>query len=237
MTILSGGSQGVVPVGFDVTFHPIGKDELKEFVFDIIENPQLAKERAAKVTRNREKQEDLLSLYEYFAEWKEQVQSGEELFSRTFAFAAAVVAGYLHPYWYARDGSVTFLCEGQQSFCAFLESLYDLSPATFGGLPDDGKGLIPTNYAGGGFIDHTKLKDLQNRLSDPRNQDIVLDALAKDGLSALQHAITYALANGVGLLEATDVVVPVSDECVSDFDNFRADFMGTDKEYRNSRQR
>ena len=48
------------------------------------------------------------------------------------------------------------------------------------------------------------------------------NAFDEEGWEALQQAIRYARSKGLGLLEATDVVVPFSDECYSDVRNLRA---------------
>ncbi|MEW9097060.1 MAG: hypothetical protein AB2417_18440 [Clostridiaceae bacterium] len=238
-------------MGFDITFHPITREELKTFVFDVIEKPSLAVERALMISKDENKQEDIKNIYMKLEEFRDELLNGECEFGEAYGFAAAAIAGYIHPYWYSRQGCISFICmeesknqkisnkpldDSEKTFNGLLESLVELSPDTFKGIEDKGDGLITGNYCGGGYIDNSRLSYLKELIEDPDHENLVSRIMDEDNLKALKHVINYALLNNTGILEASDIIVPVSNECYSDFDNLRADFMGTDNDYSNSRE-
>jgi hypothetical protein len=47
----------------------------------------------------------------------------------------------------------------------------------------------------------------------------------EEGYASLNRALDYALAHGLGLMEATDLVVPMANEGFTDLDNLRAHFL------------
>lgn len=238
-------------MGFDITFHPVTREELKTFVFDVIEKPSLAEERALMISKDEDKQESIKNIYMRLEEFRDELLNGECGFGETYGFAVAAIAGYIHPYWYSRQGCISFICmeesenknmfnkllnNSKRTFNGLLESLVELSPNTFKEIEDEGDGLIIGNYCGGGYIDNSKLSYLKDLIEDPTYENLVSIIMNEDNLKALKHAINYALLHNTGILEASDIVVPVSNECYSDFDNFRADFIGTDNDYSNSRE-
>jgi hypothetical protein len=46
-----------------------------------------------------------------------------------------------------------------------------------------------------------------------------------DNFKSLLAALNYAKANNLGLMEASDLVVPISNQCASDFNKLRAPFL------------
>ncbi len=232
-------------MGYDITYHPITRDELNRFIFDVIKNPGVANERAAHLSKNPDKRERIKTIYSKLPHLRNAVISGEYPFSGSYAYVIAGIAGYLHPYWYARGSCISFISEKDQgtgtlfkkyAFKGMLESLVSVAPDTFKGMSDKSKGLIEGNYTGSGYIDNKKLARLKDSLNNGTQRELVSSAFDEKGLIAINHAIDYAIANGAGLLEASDMVVPISNECRSDYDNLRADFMGTDENHINSRE-
>src|SRR5207253_693867 len=98
-----------VRMGFDVTFHPIGADQLRHFLFDVLDDGSLAAARAAELSAEPKHRKVLDQLYESFPGWL--AGRGAPPVGNSFAVVAAVIAGFLHPYWYARGTALTFLAE------------------------------------------------------------------------------------------------------------------------------
>lgn len=211
-------------MGYDITFHPISKMELKKYFFDVIEDPKLAAKRAVEISKDKNMQELALKIYGLLGDWKKGLAAGEFTFSNSFAYGAAIIAGILHPYWYSRDRCVSFLGDKDIFFRRFLESLCDVSPKTFKGLKDESEGMILENYVGGGYIDNSKLKELKDALLNPKYGRIVGDFKQPDDLKALLKAVEYALAHKTGILEASEIVVPLENQCATNIENLRAEF-------------
>jgi hypothetical protein len=125
-------------MGYDITFHPITREELKEFVFDVIMDPGLANKRAALISNNTAMQESIRNIYGKMSGFRQMVLNGNYPFPATYSYATAAIAGFLHPYWYARGSCITFICVEErttgkalksQSFSDLLASCHRLSPA------------------------------------------------------------------------------------------------------------
>jgi hypothetical protein len=107
-------------MGFDITFHPVSRDDLQRFVFDVFNEPSLAESRATELSADPNAQSQILELYGQFPQW---AADGEAPFEATFAVACAAVAGWRHPYWYARGQALSFLATEEEAIGALLTPL------------------------------------------------------------------------------------------------------------------
>jgi hypothetical protein len=219
-------------MGFDVTFHPIGKQELEHFVLDVLGDPQLAFARAKELTYDSVKQQVVVDVYRHFPKWRAEWKKDPDTIARTLAFGAAAIAGHLHPYWYSRGGSISFVAMNTSGFPHGFRTWEQLAPAI---VPAGGPSLVIENYSASGFVDPSQLPALRAALDDPQHRAAVDEHLGAAGRKALGHAIDYALAHGLGLLEASDIVVPISGDHTSDPDNFRAPHLHNEADARTAR--
>lgn len=220
-------------MGFDVSFHPFSTDEIRTYFFDVLAAPEKAEEAAGQVSTDPGKQAQLLELYHVCSMVLPDVRAGNEPFSASIGFALAAVAGFLHPYWYSRGGSISALHNNVPHFPMLLQSLTTIFHEELQGIEDDQNGMLEWNNQVGGCVALQSLPQLREALDKYSAEvDEVLD---KDGRHGLLQAITYCETHGLHLLEATDVAVPVADDCISDMDNFRAGFLGTADNLQNAR--
>jgi len=227
-------------MGYDITFHPIKKEELNRFVFDVIKDGTLAESRAVEITKNADKQKEIIEIYKRFPGFIKDIQAEEADFENTIGFASAAIAGYLHPYWYSRDLSISFSMEEKhktaKEFLGFLESLASLDRDLFSDIEDSSDGILTgSNYAGSGFIDFSKISDLKFLLTEKKYSEFI-DVYFGDYKNALLNAVDYCEEFECGILEATDIVVPVEEACYSDINNFRADFLNSESDKTNARE-
>ncbi len=182
-------------MGYDVTFHPVGQGELDHFVFDVLDDPSLGAARAAEITKHPDSRELIESLY---ADLPAGLAAPEEM-----EFICACIAGFLHPYWYARGQALSSL----------------LPPPLFTPMPKIARGRLASisNSSRGGFIEPHKLTLIESLL--PAHQ------LDEQAIDSLRRAIRYAQSRNLGLIEASDVVMPIADSCQSSFENLRAHFI------------
>ncbi len=213
-------------MGYDVTFHPISRSELQRYVLDIANAPDLAESRAAEITVAPDKRFALRRIYGAMctavtAQSDDVAPHPSRL--AAFQFWAAQVAGFLHPYWYARNAAIGFLRDPR-----VRAHFAPLSPGAgpvltwIGALPECAP--LDDNYSGSGFVEDVGVleADLHAALtrlhSNPkkRNAEPLLESHA---LGAVHDALDYCKKNRLGLIEGCDVIVPIIDEWSTDPDN------------------
>lgn len=213
-------------MGYNVTFHPISRRELQRYVLEVIREPELIDERAAEITDAPDKRFQLRQIFEAMCNTVSQRMDDVAPHpSRlaAFQFWAAQVAGYLHPYWYARNAAMGFLTDERvRTHFAPLSPVGDRERSWLGTLPDCAP--VEGNYAGSGFVEDIAsletalLSALESLDGESRGRDAT-PLLRHDALGAVHDALAYCKANGLGLIEACDVVVPIIGEWSTDPDN------------------
>ncbi len=210
-------------MGYDITFHSISKAELRRYVFDILEEPSCAESRSIEVSKTPEKRAKVFQTYylDHLIKWLGQEQARYDDISPSFAMVTAVIAGYLHPYHYSRNFSLSLISERYPEVKAFFTSLTAIPGSPLLGYNDPNEGLIAHNYAASGIVDNpSNVLDFILR-----NESELVAAHGEDELSAIKSCLTYCIDRNLCFIEAAEVVFPLGDACFSDFDNFRASFL------------
>lgn len=213
-------------MSIDVTFHPIRESELRYFVLDVGADGGLATVRAIEAVEDDAKQDALIGLYEALASAGAEAASGAGSVAMVAHYGAAV-AGYLHPYWYARGAGVWHLAEEDEETFGGL-----LAPLAVVVEGDPGTDAPPA--FGAGFIPNERLDALEDAL-DGAGADLAEAVLGEDGLAALFAAISYASLHGCGLIETADVVALSEEENISDRANLRAPYLENTEDFANAR--
>ena len=203
-------------MGYDITFHPVAIADLERLVFDVVRTPALAAARAKEASKKKAKA--VTRIYGYFPGW---LDDDEAAVNATFAVAAAAVAGFRHPYWYARGAALSFL----PKLPVKLVPLNRLADGLFARMPDANGDRIDSNYTASGVILPDQLAALAGWLDASKNAKAIGKVFDDDGLDSLRRAIAYAVSRRLGLMEAADLVVPFAGEGVTDLDNLRAHFL------------
>jgi hypothetical protein len=216
-------------MGLDITIHPIGRAELDYWLFDVVADPSLARRRSSEISDELEKRAIVAQLYEQFPEW---LGSGDDL-DQTFAFGAAILAGFLHPYFYARGQALSLLPPNRVPEISGL--FVPLSALSAGRLPraeDPSGGLITGNYSASGFLEPGRIAEASALLAalatrdGTRGNSLLDESFDEDGLRALRAALRFVADHDLGLIEAADVVTPLAGEGHTDLSNMRAAFLG-----------
>ena len=202
-------------MGYDVTFHPVRPAHLARYLAEPLENPDLVEERAWELTRDAAHHDSLCRSVYGRLPALQALRTGTADFGATLGFASAIVAGYLHPYWFLRGGALSFWAMDEPACAALLSSLPQAVEA-FADMKDTG--AIVGNYRSGAFVAHENLEPLEALL---RKRALLPSIQARIGDPApLKLAIGYARRHGLGLLEATEIAA--ADGTVSWPDNLRA---------------
>lgn len=211
-------------MGIDATFHAISKDELQNCVFDVINDPEHAIELTSQLAIDFNKLVELHAFYQSnLTPWSLQLKAGgwSDDIGSNFAMAVAVISGYLHPYYYARNFNFSILSADYPEIRNFFTSITQIEGSPLKGLSDEGAGLISANYCASGVAqDPIKLMEFLER-----HEQQLEHKYDQDDIESLKSALTYTIDNELWFLEASEVVTPIIGECLSDKENLNAYFM------------
>lgn len=214
-------------MGYDISFHSISKSELKKFFFDVITDPSCAEDRSRSIPASEKKQKALLeNLYRSnLIPWSELIKQGKKEtigeISPNFSMAAAAISGYLHPYHYSRNFSLSLISEQFPEVRDFFTSLTNIEDSPLSDLIDSHDGMIASNYAGSGISE--KPSDILAFIQ--RNEKQLTAEYGLDEVSAIKNCLQYCISNGLAFIEAAEIVFPLGGECLSDYDNLKAYFL------------
>jgi hypothetical protein len=231
-------------LGYDITFHPVALSELQRFVFDVIDDRRRLEGRLGELSRDPEQRATLADLFgrvfraidleEAFAargpgpaddelddEDAEEDDDDIGPAASEVRFLAAAVAGCLHPYWYSRGGGLTFVRDSEVR--RWIRPYHEIGQGKVRSIVDDSP-FIDGNVSANGFIPPESVVVLEERLRTPAQPYV--DGLGEEGLDALRRAVAYARERALGLIEATDIVVPGGGMFVTAPDHLRAGHLG-----------
>lgn len=188
-------------MGWDITYHPFGVDEIADVYFAGVENPGLASEFAKRYNVPSFHRENLAKV---FATGKDDDMDGP--FGTYHGMNMAIVAGHLRKYWYVRGSAMSFLAD-DPDFAGFFSDFRELVPEAYRNLTFDNK--LTQNYCCGVYMDNAAL----HRLIQAMERDTIvrgkmMDLFSHGRFDVFKAAVDYALTEGLGLLEAAEVLEP-----------------------------
>lgn len=187
-------------MGFDVSYHPINEDEIQSWYFDVLENQYVISDLAIK-----------FNIHDFYKErYQEFIQKinvdSSEVFDLSHGFNIAVVQGFVRKYFYTRGSAFSFLLDEYPEFKEYTKPWQDILKTNFDSVINN---RITENYSSGVFIPNEKVEKL---LSDYKNNQHIKNILdthySHKRISVFLNALEFAKEHNVGLLEATEVIVP-----------------------------
>lgn len=189
-------------MSLDVTYHPFAAAEVRDVYFDGLADAHALLPRLAE--RFGLAAEQLQGLQTCFDEAR--TFPADALFNRTHGMMMAIVAGYLRPYWYLRGGAFSFLLEDAPVFADYITDWRSLTPDWVRHADSPG---LAGHHSCGVFIDRDGLRRLRADHAAGGTVAHHLDTVFSDGrLDVFWKAADYAIAEGLGLIEAVDVLIP-----------------------------
>jgi hypothetical protein len=188
-------------MGYDISYHPINETEIKEWYFDVLNNPELTAVIA-----------DQYQVEDFYKEKYQQViniglgTNPDDSFERSHGYYIAVIQGFIRKYYYTRGSAFSFLLEERPYFERYTRDFKTIVPDR---ISNPISNRIAQNYSSGVFIPATQVARL---LEDYENDQAVrkdLDGFFSDGrIGVFLRALEDAKQQELGLLEATEVVEP-----------------------------
>lgn len=193
-------------MGYDVSFHPISPEEMREWYFTPLTWIQQGQEEKVLALAAQYGMEDF-----YAEKYLNTLRVGaeteaDELFDKSHGFYIAVIQGFFRDYYYTRGSAFSFLVEEKPEYGRYFTPWTQVAPAA---LPNPAENQIIENYCSGVYLSPKQVTQL---LKDMEQAPKVLEDLEEvwsDGrVAVLKKALVAAAELGVGLLEATEVVEP-----------------------------
>jgi hypothetical protein len=193
-------------MGYDVSYHPISEEEMHEWYFGRLDEIRRGELKTAYALAERFGLNGL-----YLDKYVDMLQAGastaaDKPFDKTHGFYVAVTQGFFRVYFYLRGSAFSFLLEKAPVFQTYTQPWADIVGMSF---PNPAQNRIKENYSSGVFLPPAQLKNLledYGRAADVRE---TLDRFyARGHIGVFLKAARYAAENGLGLLEATEVVEP-----------------------------
>jgi hypothetical protein len=205
-------------MGWDVSYHPIREQEVLDFYFNVLEQPEKINNVLQEFNLDEVAARKLYPIYE-----AGYSSTTDDPFNQTHGFFIAVVFGICRKYWYTRGAAFSFLIEKCPDFSSYCKPWKSFIPEQVQGY--EISDFITANYCSGCILSHANLirfrDDVQR--NDYLNQ-VLQEVFSHGRLSVFMKAVEYAIEHEFDLLEATDVVIPYpfdlsKTESKSDFAN------------------
>ena len=193
-------------MGYDVSFHPISPEEMREWYFTPLSWVQQGQEEKVLALAAQHGMEDF-----YAEKYLDTLRVGagtepDELFDKSHGFYIAVIQGFFRDYYYTRGSAFSFLVEEKPEYARYFTPWAQVTPTAF---PNPAENQIIENYCSGVYLSPKQVTQLLRDLEqDPKVLEDLEGLWSNGQLAVLKKALTAAAELGVGLLEATEVVEP-----------------------------
>ena len=192
-------------MGYDISYHAIGKDEISQWYFKPLKLAQKGDfEAIAKIAR--EAGMDEFYVEKYADGFRSALQYGTGgVFNKTHGFHLAVAQGYFREYFYTRGTAFSFLADEHGEFKRYLSDISGVIPPE---IKAKFTGEFDGNYSSGAFISAANLAKFWQDYNADENIKQKVDDFYAQNLPAFLSAVKFSIENGYGLFEATDVIMP-----------------------------
>lgn len=193
-------------MGFDVSYHPISEQEMNDWFFDVLSEARNENwENIEKLATQHEINPFYIEQYKKALLYTKQYNSYNIPFNSTYGHSLAIVQGFFRQYFYNRGSAFSFLIESYPEFKKYTKSWQEIIPSTI--QPPEHEG-IQENYSVGVFIPAAQVSQLLLDYQNNPEFQKILDEFYERNITVFINALKMAQELNVGLLEATDVIMP-----------------------------
>lgn len=193
-------------MGYDISYHPISVEQMNEWYFSRLK--EIAKGDTSKAEAiAKEAGMDPFYIERYIDVLRHGAEVGEdEEFASTHVYFLAVVQGFFAKYHYTRGTGISFLVDEHQWFFEYTDAFGDLFPDF---TPEDYfEDTIIQNYCGGLYIGAKGVVKLLEDYAHDAKVKNAIDTFFDSNAPVFIQALQEAKSKNLGLLEATEVIVP-----------------------------
>lgn len=189
-------------MGYDISYHPINKDEMYEWYFNRLNELKSGDFSGIEAVAHKYGMDDF-----YVQKYKDTMYvaantTNTESFDKTHSYYLAVVQGFFRTFYYTRGTGFTFLIQQHEEMSTYTTSFSKILDRKIENPIHNG---IIENYCGGVYI---PCENVSKLLADYQNGVVkeVLENFFEQNLPIFLKALTFAKEHQLGLLEATEVV-------------------------------
>ena len=136
-------------MGYDVSYHPINENEIKQWYFDALKSAREGDWSVAKMLAKEHGMEDFYA-QKYIDTLKIALETkDDESFSVSHGYILATVQGFFRKYFYTRGTAFSFLADEHGEFKRYLSDISDVIPPE---IKAKFTGEFDGNYSSGAFI-------------------------------------------------------------------------------------
>ncbi len=133
-------------MGYDVSFHPISPEEMREWYFTPLTWVRQRQEEKVLTLAAQHGMEDF-----YAEKYLDTLRVGAgtepgELFDKSHGFYIAVIQGFFRDYYYTRGSAFSFLAEEKPEYARYFTPWAQVTPTAF---PNPAENQIIENYCSG----------------------------------------------------------------------------------------
>nr|WP_314889256.1 hypothetical protein [uncultured Campylobacter sp.] len=187
-------------MGYDVSYHPINENEIKQWYFDALKSAREGDWSFAKMLAKEHGMEDFYA-QKYIDTLKIALETNDdESFSTGHGYILAAVQGF-----YTRGTAFGFLAQEHGEFKRYLSDISGVIPPE---IKAKFTGEFDGNYSSGAFISAANLAKFWQDYNAGGEIKRETDEFYAQNLPAFLSAVKFGVENGYGVLEATDVIIP-----------------------------
>lgn len=192
-------------MGFDISYHPIGIDQMNAWYFHRL--PEVEREDFSQLQKlGKDIGMDDSHIDKYIETMKVAVTTRpENLFEKHHAYYMAVAQGFFLPYFYTRGTSFSLLLQQAPELKEYTTSWNNIKPENILCPVTDS---LVENYSGGIYIGADQVVALLAELEREGKTKEVVSAFFEGNFPVFIKALKYAKQQDMGLLEASEVVEP-----------------------------
>lgn len=188
-------------MGWDITYHPVGADEIQSIYFKGLSDHDHYKSLVTRFGVDEFYAEQLRSRFE-----EARTIEGDVPFQKGHAFYVAIISGFLRKHHYLRGSAFSFLAD-DDVMARYVGDWKALVPEAYRDGHFDN--CLTENYCGGVFLPHESLRALRKDYDfDAQVRAKMDEAFSHGRLAVFWKAVDDAIENGLGLVEASEIVEP-----------------------------
>ncbi len=188
-------------MGWDITYHPVGENEVKSIYFQGVSDLEHYKSVATQFTLDEFYTDRLRGMFDE----ARKIEPGTP-FNKGHGFYIAIVFGFLRKYHYVRGGVFSFLRQ-DNSMAKYIGDWSTLVPDSY--KNDFFENELTENYCAGVYLPHDKLHQLRaDYLADAHVKSALDEQFSHGRIDVFWKSVDSAIALGFGLIEASEVVEP-----------------------------
>jgi len=198
-----------------VSYHPISKEQMREWYFDAFEDIGVAETLKVRIPQEQLKDHSLEDLEAYYSDkYKSMIKRSRELdydnFNKWHAYFIALTQGFFEKFFFVHGCAISSIVDSQ-FHDTYVAGWEDVVPSDYIEDLHVNKKLNGA-FSGGAYIAPEQVKQLLNDYeNDSEIKDIMDEQFEGKKIDVMLAALKYASENDQGLLEATKIIIQ-SDE-------------------------